>query len=278
MSRTLALTGASGFVGRQVLRHLLAADCKVRLILRRGSLSRLNVPPQGLDVVETDDLFAESVENLERWTQGIDTLVHAAWYAEPGKYLDSTANCECLSGTLRLAQAFAQSGGRRFVGVGTCFEYDLDAGTLGVDTPLKPSTLYAATKVAAFQVLSQLLPAAKVQFAWCRLFYLHGEGEDERRLVPYLRRRLAAGESADLTTGNQVRDFMDVADAGRRLVAVALGDRVGPINICSGVATTVRQLAERIADDYGARELLHFGARPDNRVDPPLVVGIPNDR
>jgi dTDP-6-deoxy-L-talose 4-dehydrogenase (NAD+) len=37
---------------------------------------------------------------------------------------------------------------------------------------------------------------------------------------------------------------------------------------------TVRELAERIADEYGRRDLLRFGARPDNLVDPPCVVGV----
>ena len=33
-------------------------------------------------------------------------------------------------------------------------------------------------------------PGSGVEFAWCRLFYLYGEGEDPRRLVPYVRAQL----------------------------------------------------------------------------------------
>ena len=55
----------------------------------------------------------------------------------------------------------------------------------------------------------------------------------------------------------------------------ALGTRQGPVNICSGRPVTVRQLVEQIADEYGRRDLLRFGARPDNEVDPPRVVGAP---
>jgi dTDP-6-deoxy-L-talose 4-dehydrogenase (NAD+) len=58
------------------------------------------------------------------------------------------------------------------------------------------------------------------------------------------------------------------------IVDVALSDRQGPVNICSGVPITVRQLAEQIADQYGRRDLLKFGARPDNLFDPPCVVGV----
>ena len=162
----------------------------------------------------------------------------------------------------------------RFVGVGTCFEYDLTAGTLSVDTPLRPLTPYAGAKAAAFMALSQWLPQQDVAFAWCRLFYLYGEGEDTRRLVPYLRTRLAAGEPAELTSGKQVRDFLDVRDAGQMIADAALSNKEGPLNICSGVPVTVRQLAEKIADEYGKRDLLMFGARSDNLIDPPCVVGL----
>jgi dTDP-6-deoxy-L-talose 4-dehydrogenase (NAD+) len=173
-----------------------------------------------------------------------------------------------------LAKGAVRAGVRRVVGIGSCAEYDMSAGTLTVDTPLRPTSPYAVAKVATFLALTESLPAHGVELAWCRLFYLYGEGEDERRLVPYLRSRLAAGEPAELTSGNQVRDFLDVRDAGRMIAECALGDRQGAVNICSGVPTTVRELAERIADEYGRRDLLRFGARAENLFDPPRVVGV----
>jgi dTDP-6-deoxy-L-talose 4-dehydrogenase (NAD+) len=123
-------------------------------------------------------------------------------------------------------------------------------------------------------MLSQWLPLHQVGFAWCRLFYLYGKGEDARRLVPYLRSRLSAGKLVELTAGRQIRDFLDVEEAGRQIAEIVLGNRQGPVNICSGIPVTVRQLAEQIADEYGRRDLLRFGARPENLVDPPCVVGI----
>jgi dTDP-6-deoxy-L-talose 4-dehydrogenase (NAD+) len=271
---TITLTGATGFVGRQILRNLLAQGCAVRVLVRDPS--RLHDIPAGaaLEIVQTPDLFAETNDRLREFLDGSEILVHAAWYAEPGEYLASPLNIACLTGTLNLGQAFLAVGGKRLVGVGTCMEYDLSGGLLTTDTPLAPDTLYAACKASAYQVLRTLLAAEAVSFAWCRTFYLYGEGEDERRLVPYIRRQLEAGEEVLLTRGDQVRDFSDVKDAARMIVDVALGKHEGAVNICSGEGVTVRQLAERIADEYGLRELLRFGARPDNLVDPPRVVGV----
>jgi dTDP-6-deoxy-L-talose 4-dehydrogenase (NAD+) len=273
----IALTGATGFVGRQILRALMERDQSVRVINRPGAEWPERLAGQDrLEIATTADLFAETEAGLDALTAGIDTLIHAAWYAEPGQYLTSERNLDCLNGSLRLAQAFQRAGGRRFIGIGTCFEYDVGARVLSTETPLRPSTLYAAAKASTFQLLSQLLPAAGTEFAWCRLFYLFGEGEDPRRLVPYLRQQLSKGQPAELTSGRQIRDFLDVREAGNRIAAIATSERQGPVNICSGVPITVRQLAEQIADDYGRRDLLYFGARLDNRFDPRCVLGIPD--
>jgi len=274
MTKTILLTGATGFVGRQVLRVLAAQGVSVRVVIRDGKQDQLEALDNIDSLVTTPDLFAENTSWWVDACQCIDTVVHVAWYAEPGKYLQAEKNLDCLAGTLQMAKGAAQAGVRRFVGIGTCFEYDLTLGMLSVETALRPLTPYAAAKAAAYMALSHWLPQQGLEFAWCRLFYLYGEGEDARRLVPYLRARLAAKQTAELTSGGQIRDFLDVRDAAQMIVESALGNSQGPINICSGQPITVRQLAEQIADEFGCRDLLRFGARPDNLVDPPCVVGV----
>ena len=273
-SRLILLTGATGFVGRQVLRALVEQNCKVRLIVRDASRSKVAQSDAIEAVIATSDLWSESIEWCADVCRNVDSVIHAAWYAEPGQYLRSPRNLDCLAGTLRLSQGASRAKVRRFVGIGTCFEYDLSAGHLTVATPLRPTSPYAAAKAAAYLALSQYLPQQGLEFAWCRLFYLYGEGEDERRLMPYLRARLAAGEPAELSNGTQIRDYLDVREAGRMIAECALGSEQGSVNICSGTPVTVRALAERIADEFGRRDLLRFGARPDNLVDPPCVVGV----
>lgn len=277
MTGTVLLTGATGFVGRQILRALTERSARVRLIVREGAPTRASVPDGVESIITTPDLFGERADWWAEVLRDIDTVIHAAWYTEPGKYLQSEKNLDCLAGTLQLARGAAKAKVRRLVGIGTCSEYDCSGGKVSVTTPLRPSTPYAGAKAATFMALSQWLPQQGVEFAWCRLFYLYGEGEDARRLVPHLRARLKAGVAAELTSGNQIRDFLDVREAGQRTVEVALGGESGPVNICSGIPISVRQLAEQIADEYGRRDLLKFGARPDNQFDPPYVVGVRNE-
>jgi nucleoside-diphosphate-sugar epimerase len=273
MKKKILITGPTGFVGRQVLKYLVKTDADITLIARnKTNISLLNLPIE-TKIITTSNIFAETTEWWANVLLGVDTVIHLAWYVEPGKYLQSSKNIDCLNGTLNLAKAASQVGIKRFIGIGTCFEYDLSYGLLSVNTPLKPLTPYAKAKVDTYLSLSAMFIKLGIEFAWCRLFYLYGDGENPKRLVPYLREKLQAGEPVELTSGKQTRDFIEVSEAGRLICETALSNFQGPINICSGIPITVMELAENIADEYGRRDLLMFGVRKDNFFDPPYVVG-----
>lgn len=276
MSRRILLTGATGFVGRPLLRRLLEGGNSVRVVLRTGKALDLDCASGVDSFFETPDFFDASDEWYERVCEGVDLIIHSAWYAEPGKYLVSPKNLDCLAGSIRFAKAASRVGVKRFVGVGTCFEYDLSQGLLSTGTPLLPTTPYAAAKTATYLALSHCLPLLNVEFAWARLFYLYGVGEDSRRFAAYLHHCLSNGIPAELSSGSQIRDFLDVEEAARRLALFSLSRVTGPLNICSGEAITVREFAMRIAMSYGRPDLLRFGARAENLTDPAMVVGVPS--
>jgi nucleoside-diphosphate-sugar epimerase len=276
MNKKILITGATGFVGRQVVRSLCNKGAKLTLVVRDGKENQVELCSDKHEIINTKDVFFETAEWWAKQCDGIDTVIHLAWYAEPGQYLQSNKNIDCLVGTINLAKGAIQAGVKRFVGIGTCFEYDLTGGVLSIDTPLKPISMYADAKASVYLTLSHWLPSHSVEFAWCRLFYMYGEGEDHRRLVAYVRSRLEDCQPVELTSGDQIRDFLNVELVGEMIANSTISSQTGPINICSGRPITVRQLVEKIADEYGRRELLHFGTKPNNIIDPYCILGVPN--
>jgi dTDP-6-deoxy-L-talose 4-dehydrogenase (NAD+) len=269
------VTGGTGFVGRKLVGRLDSLDVELVLPVREQSRQGLPVLRAGHEVLHTEDLFAETPARLLEMCSGVDVVVHGAWSLEPGQYLESPNNFDCLEGTVRLGEAAALAGVSRFVGIGTCFEYEMDTRPIETGSRLLPLNSYAATKALSFLLLRDIFSQTATEFAWCRLFYLLGEGEDPMRLGEFVRSRLAAGKSCSLSHGNQVRDYMDVADAAESIAKVATGRQVGEINICSGVGRSVRQIVESIADEFERRDLLLFGDREESGFDPPYLVGVP---
>lgn len=270
--RSILVTGGTGFVGRHVVRHLLDWGFRVIVVARHADKAK-TLDGRVHAVRGTSDLFSESLEGLMRLVEGCDTVIHCAWCTDRADYFSSLLNTDCLEGSVRLARACAATGGRRFIGLGTCAEYDHSAGVLSTSAPLQPTSLYAASKAAVFLVLSNLLPLLGVTFTWCRLFYLFGEGEREDRLIPTVRRHLTQGIPVALTEGSQIRDFLDVTEAGRLIAEAAIQGPDGPVNICSEIGLSVRSLVEKVADEYGRRDLLRFGERSLSSFDPPYIVG-----
>jgi nucleoside-diphosphate-sugar epimerase len=270
------ITGANGFVGRQIIRSLDEEGINLIPAVREGKENTVSNFKNVKKIITSKDLFAEDESWWQEQCKDVDIVIHAAWYVETGKYQDSSINIDCLIGSLKLAKGAAKAGVGRFLGLGTCAEYDQSQGVLTVNTPLKPLTIYAAAKANLFTTLSHWLPRENVSFAWIRLFYLYGEGEDKKRLVPYVRSKILQGDFVDLTSGKQVRDFMDVAEVGKKIAEISLTNQIGPINLCSGTPITVRQFVEKIAAEYGRKDLLRFGVREDNLFDPPSVTGVSN--
>ncbi len=273
----ILVTGANGFIGKQVIKRLVKYDVNISCLVRERVDLNKELKSDLIEKVIVEDLFDTSDPQVKKSLKDSDTIIHLAWYAEPGKYLSSEKNIDCLTGSINLIKEFVKLGGQKVIGVGTCAEYQETEETITIDTPLSPTNLYASCKVALFYALSSYLMNKKVDFSWCRLFYLYGEGEDKRRFLPYLVNKLESNQEALLTKGDQIRDFLDVQEAGRRIADVSMRSKSGVFNICSGEPITIREFAEEVARKYGKQHLLKFGARQENIFEPKSVVGLPND-
>ena len=274
MIKDILITGATGFVGKQILRSLSKHNVNIHAVVHGKNKKNLSNNDQIKSIIETDNLFKETESWWMERCKFVDTIIHVAWFVEPGKYLQSPLNKKCMDGTLELAKACSKSNIKRFVGIGTCFEYDLNEKFLSITTPLKPLTPYATAKAETYINLMTLFEETNINFLWCRLFYLYGEGEKKNRLVSNIRKQLSKGENVELNSGQQKRDFMNVKEAGEMIVKATFSNIKGPFNVCTGKGVTIKELAERIADEYGRRDLLKFGVKKFNLDDSPCIVGI----
>jgi len=265
----ILLTGATGFIGSQVARALVHDGHEVHaLILPQDNLTRIADIKGSLGFVESDLLDPQPPTLDFR----LDLCLHLAWYVEPGKYLNAPQNLDFLAASLRLAQQLARAGCQRLVVAGTCFEYNTDKGLLNELTPTRPRHVYSACKLALFTALEPFCKSVGISFAWVRFFYQYGPHEDPRRLVPHVIRSLLRGQRAELTPGEQVRDFLHVEDVARAACAVAQSNLTGAVNIGSGAGISVHNLTLKIGDILGRRDLIALSVQPYAPDEPMCVV------
>ena len=267
----ILLTGAAGFIGSHVARKLVAEGCDVYALIRPGSNTwRISDIVRSLSIVPCDLLSTQQLDQcLERIRP--DLCIHLAWYVEHGRYQSSLENIRFLSASLELATRLTSFGCSRFVGAGTCFEYDTDLGYLSESSPTVPRTLYAASKLGLYLALDQLGKETGLDVVWLRLFYVYGPREDERRLVPSVICSLLRNREAKVTKGHQMLDFLHVEDVAAGIWAVARSNLSGPVNIGSGRPVAVRDIITKIGVILDRLELIALGALPDGDSGPVFV-------
>lgn len=266
----VALTGASGFVGRHVLRELQSRDLDV-IVACRSSKNSI------IEHARTTEVAVDITVNLPDAFTALgkpDVLIHLAWDGLPNYQSAEHVRTE-LPIQRRFLDACLTSGLSRLVVTGTCFEYGMTEGQISEEFQAKPTTQYGLAKDMLRRHLEDLKASYPFQLAWLRLFYLYGPGQAETSLYSLLTTAIQRLDSSfAMSGGEQVRDFTAIGDAARDIVNISLlSIDAGVVNVCSGVPTTVRELTQRWIKEMNSSISPNFGRIPYSEIEPMAFWG-----
>ena len=268
----ILLTGGTGFIGHHVIERLTAGGDEVVAVRRPRPSAECPSDTPGVTWRDCQLDDTTTLRALFRETRP-DACLHLAWFTDPGQYPSAPTNIDLLTASLALVRLAGEEGCPRFIGVGTCAEYELTLDPLREDSRVNPHTLYGASKLALRYLGESLSGQTGMEFTWTRIFYVYGPREDRRRVVPAVVNTLLDGRTFAATTGEQVRDFLHVEDVASAFVTVCHSSEQGVFNIASGQPTTMRSMLMTIAHEMNAANGVFFGGATKHTFDPPYIVG-----
>lgn len=255
----IALTGATGFIGRHVLQALASQDIEIIALSRQAKPDF----PASLNIrtIQCDIAGAEPPDFAD--IDSPDILVHLAWDGLPNYHSLHHFETE-LPNQYRFLSHLIKTGLRHVTITGTCFEYGMASGPLSEEMRPQPENSYAFAKDALRQQLQYLQKDHPFCLTWARLFYMYGAGQGPKSLYSLLKAAVEAGEPVfNMSAGEQLRDFLSVDDIGRHVATLAcLKKDVGIVNVCSGTPTSVRTLVEGWIDANNWQIALNRGYFP----------------
>jgi nucleoside-diphosphate-sugar epimerase len=273
--KVILLTGATGFLGRNIIKKIDFSKYQLVIVIKRNTVLDDALGNNIEKIIYTDDIFSEPIEWWIEILKGIDTVIHAAWYVNPLDYAHSKENINCLVGSIKLLKSLGKTSVQHFIGIGTCLEYDDCEQPITIYAPTKPTSLYSASKLALYNIIISTNQSRKWIFSWCRLFFLYGEGEKPKRLVPMIRDALSKGESVTIRNGELIRDYLDIKIAAEYILEILEKRQVGVSNICSEKGLSLKELITNLQEVKGKEHLIYY-APNSNSSEKKVIIGVRN--
>ena len=277
------VTGGAGFLGSHLVDALLRQGHLVRVLDDLSSGHRQNLPRQ-IQFLHGDITDPTTVEEA---FEGIDGCFHLAAIASVER-----SNREWLrthevnlTGTLNILNRARQLRDRREIPIvyasSAAIYGDCSTVPIGEDAPVAPLSAYGADK-SACELHARVAGAVhKIPTVGLRFFNLYGPRQDAQSpysgVIALFADRLRLGEPIEIFgDGEHVRDFTYVADAvGALDRALTAASTSAPVfNICTGKGTSVRALAETMAELYQTDITAYYS--PARSGDVRISVGNPN--
>lgn len=271
----IAVTGASGFVGRHVLALLCEAGHDAYGIVGPTKDSRWAVDVTNVEGVRAvlQSCHPEAVLHLAG-----QSSVAKSWKA-PG-----TTVAANTVGTLNTWMAAIETGVRRFVFASSAEIYDPQEalrGPLSETAAISPHNPYGLSKHWAEEALRQLATNTSVEVVVIRAFNHIGPGQAPGFVAADFVRQilmLKGGAISVLRVGDltPTRDFLDVRDVARAYqLALETPSLVGTYNVCSGYPRTIASLMEGLCRAAGIPCSTKVDPNLVRPIDAPTLVGDP---
>lgn len=259
------ITGGAGFIGSNLVGHLLDAGHRVRVVDDCSTGTRDNLA----DMMDKIDLHAGDIRDadlMNTLTRDMDYICHLAAIVSVQQSIDDPllTNDINITGTLNVLEAARKNGIKRVVFSSSCAVYGDQLEKVCVETMVpRPMSPYAATKIIGEHYCKAYTVCFGLETVSLRYFNVFGQRQnlssDYAAVIP----RFIAAIGNDkqpviFGDGYQSRDFIHVENVCRANILAATSNTVGKgevLNIASGNSCNLRELLDIIKSQTGKEDI-----------------------
>ena len=259
-SKTILLTGVTGFLGSNLLDALLAENYTIIGLKRSASdvwrikefLNNSKLKLVDIDKIKLDNIFAQ---------EHIDLLIHSAWGGVKADDRNSLiVQLENFDFAIRLYNLAIKAGVNKIISLGSQSEYGHYEGRVDENYPCKPFDAYGTVKLFSGRLLQTLAEQSNTKWFWVRLFSLFGPKEDSKWLLPFAINKMIKNEDIDLTKCEQKYDYLFVKDFCQGIISLLNSENSGIYNFSSNKSVQLKEILLLIRDILKSESKLNFGA------------------
>jgi len=256
------VTGATGFVGANLVRRILRDGHELHLLLRPDSQTwRIDEIIDRAHIHRLND--RRSIRGLIS-TIAPNWVFHLAAYGAYPHQADVDAMLETnVRFTINFVESCAAVGCEAFVFAGSSSEYGFKDHAPAEDELPEPNSAYAVTKLCASNYCDYVARREAANIKVLRLYSVFGPWEEPSRLLPRLIVEGFEGRLPPLANPDTVRDFIYVDDVCEAfLAATARSQGLHIFNVGSGIQTTLRDAVEVVRKNLRLAAPLEWGVFP----------------
>ncbi|MFC5676980.1 NAD-dependent epimerase/dehydratase family protein [Aeromicrobium endophyticum] len=269
-AKKVFITGGAGFIGHHVVTQLLEKDYEVVIFdnMVRGDRDRANalVSTGRVTVIDQDVRYGGAVHAA---MAGCEYVVHLAADSINKSQADPYGSVSVnMDGAHNVFAAAADHGVKRVVFASSASVYgDPEKLPMHEDDKLSPLTPYCIGKRTGEDLLGYYQRKTGLSWIALRFFNVYGEGQKVTAyytsVINHFVNRLKNGEAPVIDgEGKQSMDFIHVVDIARAVVMALESEQANvPINVGTGIDTSIAELAEILIDAVGVDVKPQFNPR-----------------